>query len=333
MSTPEPDRPRAKEVIEALIEALHKGTEDFYSVSYVPGTYEVYLHPNALAEFQGSMLDLFRPEAELALQDTLDKLNEKHPIKRVKKAASFFQRLRQSKLMTKAVELASEQEPAIRYRRAGYAWEISLHAAHDAKSIDYLKVIAELAAPEQQRLDQKKATRRITVRNRDGTYKTSMAPAGEPPPQPPPTRPVSKATQRSEEPQRPEEPQRSEEPQPGPPDDTLAGKPLARLTFTDEEGPQSYIMDRPEILIGRSDPEYPHVDLKLNTLTDVSREHLRLRYDATKKAFFVADLSSLGAHLDGRALPNDEKIWTPVPDTATFKLAGVNLYINFERLI
>ena len=323
MSTPEPDRPQAKEVIEALIEALHKGTEDFYSVSYVPGTYEVYLHPNALAEFQGSMLDLFRPEAELALQDTLDKLNEKHPIKRVKKAASFLQRIRQSKLMTKAVEMASEREPATRYRRAGYAWEISLHAAHDAPSIGYLQVIAELAAPEQQRLDRKKATRRITVRNRDGTYKTSLAPEPEPEPapQPPPPKPASKTTQRSEG------------PQPGPADSALVGTPLARLTFTDEEGPQSYIMDRPEILIGRSDPDYPHVHLKLNTLTDVSREHLRLRYDATEQAFFVSDLSSLGAHLDGRALPNDEKIWTPVPDTATFKLAGVNLYINFERLI
>ena len=58
-----------------------------------------------------------------------------------------------------------------------------------------------------------------------------------------------------------------------------------------------------------------------------------MRYDAAQKAFFVADLSSLGAHLDGRLLPNDAKIWTRVPDNATFKLAGVNLYINFERLI
>ena len=241
MSTPEPQRPEAREIIEALIEALHKGTEDFYTVSYVPGIYEVYLHPNACAEFQGSMLDLFRPEAELALQDTLDKLNAQPATRPIDRGASLFQRIKQSMMATIATEPEGEQEPGVRYRRAGYAWQISLHAAHNAERIDYLRVIAELAAPEQQRLDQKKATRRITIRNNDGSYQTKLQEEAEmPPPQPTAPTSVSKPTRHVEQPQ----------PEPGPPDAALIGKPLARLTYTDEEGPQSYVMERPEILIG-----------------------------------------------------------------------------------
>ena len=48
-------------------------------------------------------------------------------------------------------------------------------------------------------------------------------------------------------------------------------------------------------------------------------------------AFFAQDLSSFGTYLDGNRLAPEA--WTIVPARATFGLADVNLFINFERLI
>ncbi|HEX6972502.1 MAG TPA: FHA domain-containing protein, partial [Limnochordia bacterium] len=80
-------------------------------------------------------------------------------------------------------------------------------------------------------------------------------------------------------------------------------------------------------------------DLKLDTLPDVSREHLRLRRDPATGQFFVKDLSRLGTTVNGEKVPSsiefaegekrDRNVEAPVPKQARIGLAGV-VFLEFR---
>jgi len=90
-------------------------------------------------------------------------------------------------------------------------------------------------------------------------------------------------------------------------------------------------MEKPQVVVGRGGPGY-WVDLKLKTVPDVSRDHLRLRYDEHEKRFYLKDLSSLGTTVNGVTIPssvemrNGEKVDTnlevPLLAEAEIGLAG-----------
>lgn len=113
----------------------------------------------------------------------------------------------------------------------------------------------------------------------------------------------------------------------------------ARLTFTDKRGQQTYLMTKDEIVIGREAPDV-WVDLRLDTLADVSREHARLQRTPDGR-YRLKDLSKLGTTVDGVPLPRsletfagevrDLDRWTDLPDRARIGLAGV-VYLDFERV-
>lgn len=113
---------------------------------------------------------------------------------------------------------------------------------------------------------------------------------------------------------------------------------LARLTYTDKRGPQTYLMTKPEIVIGRDAPDV-WVDLRLDTLPDVSREHARLQRTAEGQ-FRLKDLSKLGTTVNGAPIPRslesvggevkDLDRWFDLPDKAKIGLAGV-VVLDFER--
>lgn len=116
---------------------------------------------------------------------------------------------------------------------------------------------------------------------------------------------------------------------------------LARLTYEDRRGTQVYQMTKDEIVIGREAPDV-WVDLRLDTLPDVSREHARLQRTAAGQ-FRLKDLSKLGTTIDGVPLPRsletqvagsgevrDLDKWVDLPDRARIGLAGV-VYLDFER--
>lgn len=113
---------------------------------------------------------------------------------------------------------------------------------------------------------------------------------------------------------------------------------LARLTFTDKRGAQTYLMTKNEIVIGRDAPDV-WVDLRLDTLPDVSREHARLQR-TTEGQFRLKDLSKLGTTVNGAPIPRsletlggevkDLDRWFDLPDKAKIGLAGV-VVLDFER--
>lgn len=114
---------------------------------------------------------------------------------------------------------------------------------------------------------------------------------------------------------------------------------LARIAFTDKRGPQTYFMTKSEIVIGREAPDV-WVDLRLDTLPDVSREHARLQRTPEGK-FRLKDLSKLGTTVDGKPIPRsletmagevkDLDRWVDLPDRARIGLAGV-VVLDFERI-
>lgn len=113
----------------------------------------------------------------------------------------------------------------------------------------------------------------------------------------------------------------------------------ARLNYQDKRGPQTYLMAKDEIVLGREAPDV-WVDLRLDTLPDVSREHARLQRTADGK-FRIKDLSKLGTTVDGQPVPRsleagggtvrDLDRWLDLPDKARIGLANV-VFLDFEKL-
>ena len=112
----------------------------------------------------------------------------------------------------------------------------------------------------------------------------------------------------------------------------------AIIEYQDNSGRQTYRMTKDEIVVGRGGRDY-WTDLKLDTLPDVSREHLRLRRDPASGKFYLKDLSSLGTTINGQPAPSsveivngdrrDRNLETPLPDTARIGLAGV-VFLEFR---
>jgi hypothetical protein len=92
------------------------------------------------------------------------------------------------------------------------------------------------------------------------------------------------------------------------------------------------------VVIGRGGAGY-WVDLKLDTVPDVSREHVRLRHDPASGRFFIKDVSRLGTTVNGEPIPpslsrsedgrRDADVEVPLPSRAVIGLAG-RLFLDFR---
>jgi hypothetical protein len=112
----------------------------------------------------------------------------------------------------------------------------------------------------------------------------------------------------------------------------------ATIEYEDQAGRQTYRMAKNQIVIGRGGRDY-WTDLKLTTLPDVSREHVRLRRDAESGEFFIKDLSRLGTSVNGEQIPTsvefvdgekrDKNVEVKLPATARIGLADV-VFLDFS---
>jgi FHA domain len=121
----------------------------------------------------------------------------------------------------------------------------------------------------------------------------------------------------------------------------LSDRPFATLRYTDDRGEKVFAMTREEIVVGRGGKAV-WVDLKLDGPPDISREHCRIRRDASSGCFFVKDLSQYGTAVNGQAIPTsiersdhgdrvDRNVEVLLPATAKIALADV-LVIEFEAM-
>jgi pSer/pThr/pTyr-binding forkhead associated (FHA) protein len=112
----------------------------------------------------------------------------------------------------------------------------------------------------------------------------------------------------------------------------------AAIEYEDKAGRQTYRMTKNQIVIGRGGRDY-WTDLKLATLPDVSREHVRLRRDAESGKFFIKDLSRLGTTVNGAKIPTsvefvdgekrDKNVEVNLPEKARIGLAEV-VFLDFN---
>jgi pSer/pThr/pTyr-binding forkhead associated (FHA) protein len=112
----------------------------------------------------------------------------------------------------------------------------------------------------------------------------------------------------------------------------------ATIGYEDKTGRQTYRMTKNQIVIGRGGRDY-WTDLKLTTLQDISREHVRLRRDAQTGKFFIKDLSRLGTTVNGEKIPSsieyvdgekrDKNVEASLPGKARIGLADV-VFLDFQ---
>jgi pSer/pThr/pTyr-binding forkhead associated (FHA) protein len=112
----------------------------------------------------------------------------------------------------------------------------------------------------------------------------------------------------------------------------------ARLTYEDEQGPHVFLMRKDVVSIGRGGSS-AWVDVQVVASARVSREHLRLRLDASGQ-FFIQDVSLWGTQVNGEPIPPALKstegvaqpgLEQPLPPKARIGLAET-IVIEFEAL-
>jgi hypothetical protein len=137
-------------------------------------------------------------------------------------------------------------------------------------------------------------------------------------------------------------PETRREAPPGAPAEALAEtkemEAYAIIEYEDQTGRQTYRMAKNQIVIGRGGRDY-WTDLKLTTLPDVSREHVRLRRDVSSGDFFIKDLSRLGTSVNGEPIPTsvefvdgekrDKNVEVKLPAAARIGLADV-VFLDFK---
>lgn len=112
----------------------------------------------------------------------------------------------------------------------------------------------------------------------------------------------------------------------------------ARLTYEDERGPHVFVMKKDTLSVGRGGSS-AWVDVQVTASSKVSREHFRLRREASGD-FFIQDVSLWGTSVDGEPLPpavkNEEGVAhpgaeRPLPPSARIGLADA-IVMQFEAI-
>jgi hypothetical protein len=190
------------------------------------------------------------------------------------------------------------------------AWVVEIHPDLDGKlQPGEIEVYSELGAPQKAEYGAGSLTRRIF-------------------PQQPPKEPENKPEASPEDVNDPVatvatgiSPHTSDQLEPGSGnEDQTKGIAFAYLRYADQHGPQTFDVTKNQVVIGRGGRSY-WVDLRLDTLSDVSREHCRIRRDPETGRFTVEDVSQFGTAVNGK--PVGRNASADLPARATISLAGV----------
>ncbi|MEM1126655.1 MAG: FHA domain-containing protein [Bacteroidota bacterium] len=296
-------RPTARDILEALVQALHGAQEPFDDdLVLVPAFYEVRLHPDVYLELKALM-----PRIQAQAQKRLDAELARLSVKR-----GLLSRLADPVLRWFSADryLRGRSRAGLTYERSGAAWQIEFGVTDRPEAdLGFLAIETDFgmrAAAEyrgQPTINIRRTTRRLPT----GGFETVLSAA----------RP-GRSTQEIRTPG--------------------ARAVLARLRYEDRQGEHVYYMQKAEIVIGRQDEGGTALDIALDTLADVSREHLRIRHEeaATGSGFWAQDVSQFGVTVNGAPLTSGTaavatEVWQPLPAQAEIGLAGV-VFIDFEAL-
>jgi hypothetical protein len=298
------DNARGREIISQILDNMRSQTEELRYSRLVSSSYNVHLHPDDYARLENIVPEIVA-QAQRALDEELRRLNQ---------PSRLEERLRDW-----------IRQPRVPYERMGESWSITILAdANDELSPGDILVDATMVAADPERWAGTQTRRIVTHRHGDRVDRrvsiaepevaraTAAAPA-------PATTPSAMAQAGNAVP----------EPSPAP---VATAPALATLRWRDQSGEHAFRMVTPSIKVGRGGSTY-WVDVKLDTVPDVSREHLRIRHDEVTRAFFIQDLSTFGTTVDGAPLPAPAAEAAapeiPLPPRAAIGLAGV-VILSFE---
>ncbi len=277
-----------------IAEVLHNMEEGLFRIrgkTVVPSIYRIYLNIEDFEPFR-DVVPFIAGEIRSALDERLAKWN-KTPL-------TFAVSL------LKKTPLKSTAEN--QYSRIGEAWIVEIYPDLDGKlQRGEIEVYSELGAPPKAEYGAGSLTRRIFPKQAD--------PAPIPQPDSAPTVITRPATPVSPAASQPEEKRDNADE-----DDSTKGRAFAYLRYAAPDGEREFEVTRNQTVIGRGGRSY-WVDLKLDTLPDVSREHCRIRRDSLTGRFIIEEVSQFGTAINGK--PVGRNASAELPNRATISLAGV----------
>ena len=292
-------------VIDTILTNMRQQVEELRYSKIVPAAYDVYLHADDQQRFEPLAHEI-AAEAVRALQEGLDAMNRPSRLDRARDLIGRS-RLPFKKVGPWVVRIARDPEGAVPRGRALVISQIALSGDETFEG-QRTRRLATLSEP----IDRRDTSGSAPVDLRPPLATQSAEPngssgaAGQPMPVV-----LAEASEAGSEATA----------------EITNAPALAQLSWEDEAGRHRYAMTQLEVTIGRA-AQGSTADVRLATLPDVSRLHLRIRYQPEGRSFSIVDLSSLGTTVNGEPLTRDEA--RPLPTPAEIGLAGA-ITLRFER--
>jgi pSer/pThr/pTyr-binding forkhead associated (FHA) protein len=295
-----------KRIILEIVREMREGLHPLLYSRVAPGLYCVYLHPEDFARIEG-LVPRIRAEAGRALSDELSRLNgAATPGGGV---ANWF--------------VAREDTPPIEEPAGGWAIQIEPDRDDEVPAGSFV-ILSKLTLPPLPQFEGGSPTTKVfkTVVSGEKRSKTEqvfktppalVAASDQPVPAASGATPAVAAAAPSAmagiPPQPPPLP-----PSQQPPAQVFSGavlssppaprmtpvRGLAEIALADNLGPRVFVMDKPDIKIGRGG-QFRLVDLQIDASIRISRVHARIRRD-DRGRFFIKDLSEWGTTVDGHRI-------------------------------
>lgn len=291
-----PGRLQGDDLIGEVLRNMEEGLFRIRRKTLVPAIYRIYLNPEDYEPFR-DVVPFIAGEIRTALDERLATWN-RAPRKLAfnllgKIGASFTDR--------------SGPPADNEYVRMNDAWVVEIHPDLDGKlQPGEIEVYSELGAPQKAEYGAGSLTRRIFPKQPEASTEAAN-------PQDTSDPEATVATGIPPHTSDQTEPETSNE-------DQTKGIAFAYLRYADQHGPQTFDVTKNQVVIGRGGRSY-WVDLRLDTLPDVSREHCRIRRDPETGRFTVEDVSQFGTAVNGK--PVGRNASADLPARATISLAGV----------
>jgi hypothetical protein len=287
----------AREIIFAIGDNMREGLEPLLTRTLAPSLYQVYLHPDDYDRLRTIFREI-EAEAKAYLDRELEGLN--------RRAAPVAQKVkgRLPRRLAEHMPAEDASSPPMRHVPASGEWHIRFQEdPNESLEPGEIEVVSELAVEEAPGYAAGNPTQRIAISTtrRLGRSESSRIQRDD-------AAPAAPAAASTEAPTAPV----------GPP--APAAPPPAFLEYPAEGGgARRFDLDKDEVFVGRGAVDV-WVDLRLDTVPDVSRKHARIRRDAAAGRYRVQDLSQFGTTVDGRAVPAGGEL--ELRDGAVLELAG-----------
>ncbi len=279
-------RIQGDDLIAEVLRNMEEGLFHIRRKTIVPAIYRLYLNPADYEPFR-DIVPFIAGEIRTALDERLKSWNGS----KRRLASSVMEKIG----LGESATLQSE------FVRAADLWTVEIFPDLDGKlKPGEIEVYSDLGAPQKPEYGGGSLTRRIFPKPADA------APANDPQQfESAPNEKISSSPITVSSP---------------PEADGTKSPALAYISYVDQHGPQKFEVTKSQIVIGRGGRSY-WVDLKLETVPDVSREHCRIRRDNDTGRFTIEDMSQFGTAVNGTPVVREQA--AEIPRRATISLAGV----------